>query len=267
MAIKIAYIAKVEVENMEYWSGIPYNIYHFLKKNNFEVTLIDKFPKLPLNILKLYEVFWRFFNIKFDPNRSIFLCKYYSKLINKQISNSNFDYIFTYDSTLISFLDTNIPIILWTDLTFDLYEKTYFKKYNKICKITHISGNYLEKLALKKCKKIIYSSQYTLENAKKRYKIEHHKLHSLPFAADLHFQNKKYKKKIISKSKIINFLSVGVDWHRKGMDETIEFVQNLQKINRSQIFSLDIVGCENNLKVKNNNIKIHGYLSKKILTI
>ena len=66
MALKIAYIAKVEVENMEYWSGIPYNIYHFLKKNNFEVTLIDKFPKLPLKILKLYEVFWRFFNIKYE---------------------------------------------------------------------------------------------------------------------------------------------------------------------------------------------------------
>lgn len=263
MALKIAYIAKVEVENMEYWSGIPYNIYHFLKKNNFEVTLIDKFPKLPLKILKLYEVFWRFFNIKYDPDRSIFLSKYYSKLINKKISNSNYDYIFTYDSTLISFLDTKIPIILWTDLTFDLYENTYFKKYTKIYKTTHINGNYLEKLALKKCKKIIYSSQYALENAKKRYKIEHRKLHFLPFAADLHFQNNKYKKKIISKSKIINFLSVGVDWHRKGMDKTIEFVQNLQKINRNQIFNLDIVGCENNLKVKNNNIKIHGYLSKK----
>jgi glycosyltransferase involved in cell wall biosynthesis len=263
MAIKIAYIAKIEVENLEYWSGIPYNIYHFLKKNNFEVTLIDKFSKLPLKILKLYEVFWRFFNIKYDPDRSIFLSKYYSKLINKKISNSNYDYIFTYDSTLISFLDTKIPIILWTDLTFDLYKNTYLRKYKKIYKTTHINGNYLEKLALNKCKKIIYSSQYTLINAKKRYKIKRDKLYFLPFAADLHFQNKKYKKKLIPKSKIINFLSVGVDWHRKGMDKTIEFVQNLQKISENKIINLDIVGCENNLKVKNNNIKIHGYLSKK----
>ena len=35
MAIKIAYIAKEEVENLEYWSGIPYNIYYFLKKKKF----------------------------------------------------------------------------------------------------------------------------------------------------------------------------------------------------------------------------------------
>jgi glycosyltransferase involved in cell wall biosynthesis len=263
MAIKIAYIAKVEVENMEYWSGIPYNIYHFLKKNNFEVTLIDKFPKLPLKILKLYELFWRFFNIKYDPHRSIFLSKYYSKLINNKISNLNYDYIFTYDSTLISFLNTKIPIILWTDLTFDLYEKTYFKKYNKTHKSTHANGNYLEKLSLKKCKKIIYSSQYALMNAKKRYKIKDHKLYTLPFVADLHFQNNTKKKKLISESKIIKFLSVGVDWHRKGMDKTIKFIKNLQKINKKHIINLDIVGCENNIKVKNNNINIHGYLSKK----
>ena len=263
MAIKIAYIAKVEVENMEYWSGIPYNIYHFLKKNNFEVTLIDKFSKIPLKILKLYEIFWRFFNIKYDTDRSIFLSKYYSKLINKKISNLNYDYIFTYDSTLISFLDTEIPIILWTDLTFDLYEKTYFKKYNKIHKSTHVNGNYLEKLSLKKCKKIIYSSQYALMNAKKRYKIKDHKLYTLPFVADLHFQNKTKTKKLISESKLINFLSVGVDWRRKGMDKTIKFIKNLQKINKNRIINLNIIGCKSNLKVKNNNIKIHGYLSKK----
>jgi len=263
MAIKIAYIAKVEVDNIEYWSGIPFNIYHFLKKNNFEVTLIDKFPKYPLKFLKLYEVFLRFFSIKYDPHRSIFLSKYYSKLINKQISNTNYDYIFTYDSTLISFLDTKIPIILWTDLTFDLYEKTYFKKYNKIHKTTLINGNYLEKLALKKCKKIIYSSRYALMNAKKRYKIKKHKLYSLPFVADLHFQNKIKTKKLISRSKTINFLSIGVDWHRKGMDKTIEFIKNLQKINKDRIVNLDIIGCQNVIKEKNNNIEIHGYLSKK----
>jgi len=193
------------VKNMEYWSGIPYNIYHFLKKNNFEVTLIDKFSKLPLKILKLYEVFWRFFNIKYDPDRSIFLSKYYSKLINKKISNSNYDYIFTYDSTLISFLDTKIPIILWTDLTFDLYENTYFKKYNKIYKTTHINGNYLEKLALQKCKKVIYSSQYALENAKKRYKIKNHKLiffHSLQICI---FKIKNIKKNLYLNQKLLIF--------------------------------------------------------------
>lgn len=47
------------------------------------------------------------------------------------------------------------------------------------------------------------------------------------------------------------------------MDKTIKFIENLQKINSNHIINLDIVGCENNLKVKNNNIKIHGYLSKK----
>jgi glycosyltransferase involved in cell wall biosynthesis len=267
MAIKIAYIAKEEVENLEYWSGIPYNIYYFFKKKKLSVTLIDKFPKLPLKIFKLFELFWKCFRVKYDPNRSIFLSKYYSRLIEKKIFNSDYDYIFTYDSTLISFLETKIPIILWTDLTFDLYQKTYFKKNHKINNQTLTNGNYLEKLALKKCKKIIYSSKYALENAHQKYKIDRHKLNLIPFPGDFHFQNKNninnlIQKKLPNKSKILNFLSVGVDWHRKGMDKTIKFIEYIQKINKKHTIKLNIVGCKNNSVIQNKNIKIHGYLSK-----
>ena len=47
------------------------------------------------------------------------------------------------------------------------------------------------------------------------------------------------------------------------MDKTIEFIKKLQKINKNRIINLDIIGCKNNIKVNNNNIKVHGYLSKK----
>ena len=61
------------------------------------------------------------------------------------------------------FLETHIPIYIWTDLTYDLYQKDYLKDKNSI---SICNGNLLDSLALKKAKK--YSMLHSMQ--KKRYK-------------------------------------------------------------------------------------------------
>ena len=69
-------------------------------------------------------------------------------------------------------MKTRVPIIIWTDLTFDLYQNSYFKNYNKFHQISLNNGHYLEKLSLNKAKKIIYTTKYAEENARLKYKIK-----------------------------------------------------------------------------------------------
>lgn len=266
--MKIAYISKKNISDINEWSGSANGILKCLNYANFEVELIHNFSLKFEFILKIIELFYRLFKIKYDPDRSIIASKIYAKYIERKLNKKQFDFIISYDSTLISFLNTKIPIILWTDLTFDLYQKTYFRSYKSFNKGCINRGNYLEKKALDKAFKIIYSSTYSKKNAIEIYNIDENKIIILPFSGNIIFNydkneiTKVIEKRIETKNQKISFLSVGVDWERKGMDDAINFVKKLNKLNLKS--EIHIVGSI----PKNNNyderiVKIYGYLSKK----
>ena len=264
--LRIAYITSEEKNNIKHWSGSSYNIYKCLKKTKNEITWYSTSNPLIYKLLFFWEIFLRFFGINYDRSRSKSVSKFYSKKIKKFIANSNFDCIFVHQCSLVSFLNTNIPIYIWTDLTYDLYQKDYLKYKNSI---SIKNGNLLDSLALKKAKKIFYTSVYAKKNAVKKYNIENTKIEVIPFGSNFEYNfNKKSIYKLInarkiSKKKNIRFLSIGVDWYRKGMDDTIKVIDLLNK--KGFKCSLSIVGCypPKNIKIL-NFIKLHGYLNKEL---
>ena len=69
-------------------------------------------------------------------------------------------------------MNTKIPIIVWTDLTYDLYQKTYFSNFNKIHSKSIKNGNYLENKTLNKAKLLIYSTNYAALSAVENIKFQ-----------------------------------------------------------------------------------------------
>jgi glycosyltransferase involved in cell wall biosynthesis len=243
--LNLAYITKEDSRNKKEWSGSSYNIYNCLLKTGHNVKRCGPYNTIFEKILKIIEFFFRLFKIKYDPDRSLLLSKYIAKKIEKDILNNNFDFIVVHDCPIISFVKTNIPIIIWTDLTFDLYEKTYFKNYNNFHKNSLKSGHYLEKLSLKKAKIILYTTQYAKLNAQKKYNIDKNKIKVLPFGSDISPITKKqflsiFKKRI--EEKTTKFISVGVDWERKNMSKSIEVINQLNK--KGYASKLAIVGAK-----------------------
>ena len=169
--IKVAYITREDPKDKNKWSGIPFNIHKCLKKAGFQVIRIGPITHHYEKILKIIEKVYRFFKIKYDPQRSIVLSQLLAKKILKEIQNREIDLILVHDCPLVSFLNSKIPLIVWTDLTFDLYHKTYFLNFSKFHKNSIKNGNYLENLTLKKAKLIIYASDYAASSANKKYKI------------------------------------------------------------------------------------------------
>ena len=266
--LKIAYITSENKGDVKYWSGSSYNIYKSLKKSHSEVIWYSTSNPLIYKILFLIEKFLAIFGVSYDRSRNIYVSKFYSKKINKFLNNSSVDCIIVHQCSLISFLETHIPIYIWTDLTYDLYQKDYLKDKNSI---SIRNGNLLDSLALKKAKKVFYTSIYAKKNAIKKYDIDRKKIEVIPFGSNFEENlNKKNIFKIIKGRKIskkdeIKFLSIGVEWHRKGMEDTIKIIGLLNK--KGYNCSLSIVGC---YPPKNTEIfkfvKLHGYLNKEIIS-
>lgn len=234
--IKVAYITREDPKDKNKWSGTPFNIHKCLKKAGFQVIRIGPITHHYEKILKIIEKVYKFFKIKYDPQRSIVLSQLLAKKILKEIQNREIDLILVHDCPLVSFLNSKIPLIVWTDLTFDLYHKTYFLNFSKFHKNSIKNGNFLENLTLKKAKLIIYASDYAASSANKKYKISNNLIKVLPFGVDLNPLNKKKfiilkKKRIVARKKEAIFLSVGVDWNRKNMHKSIEVIEKLNCIN------------------------------------
>jgi glycosyltransferase involved in cell wall biosynthesis len=272
--IKVAYITSENSIDKKQFSGASYGIYQCLKAASFDVVRIGPinniFYKLFYKFLLIIELIFRLFNIKYDRDRSIIISKFYSREIQKKINNKKFDYILIHQCSLVSYLKTRIPIIIWTDLTFDLYQRNYFKNFKSYFSQSKTNGNKLEILALKKAKKIIYTSSYTKLNAINKYKIKPSKIKVLPFGSNIDVNLKDKQRQIIlnkrinSKKKVIRFLSVGGDWYRKGMDTSIDVVRELR--NMGFKCKIDIVGeKEPHNYLKPDFVKTHGFLNRNKL--
>ena len=269
--IKIAYVTSEDSEDILQWSGSSLGIYNCLKKGKFTVERIGPLNNYIRKFLFILEIFFRFFKIKYDRDRNILVSKYYSRKISKKIKNRDFDFIVVHQGSLVSYLKTNIPIIIWTDLTFDLYQKNYFDNFRFFHSQSIVNGNKLESLALKKAYKVFYTSNYAKTSAINKYNINPKKINIMPFGSNInHNLNSKnlhkiIDKRIISKKILIKFLSIGTDWNRKGMDISIKIIKKLRNI--GIYCELNIVGCKKPVNYDLPDfVKIHAFLNKNILS-
>ena len=145
--MKIAYITINNPKNYRSWSGLNYNIYKCLKSAGHEVFCIGPLSRNLKIFYVLKRIIFGFVGIKFDADRTVKLSKYYSKQVENKISDRKYDLIVTSDTSTVSYLKTNIPIVMWLDTTFQSWYKHYFSNHN-VSQQTLIEGNLCEQKAL-----------------------------------------------------------------------------------------------------------------------
>ena len=168
----------------------------------------------------------------------------------------------TFDLSLVSFLKTDIPIIVWTDILYSDYYKHYFKK-QKISKSSLNDIKILEYKSIKQSKIIFFSSKWSLNNAKRKYKKFKKKFKLLEFGPSLkeRISEKEIKKIVLNrKTNIIKLVSLSVDWKRKGVDNQVKLVNY---INRKGFKSeLTVIGFKPKYSYNNSYIKFLGFINK-----
>ena len=163
---------------------------------------------------------------------------------------------------MVSYLKTDIPIILWTDILYSDYYRHYFKKQN-ISKLSFKDIKLLEYKAIKQCKIILISSKWALNKAQKKYKQFKSKFKLLEFGPSLKEQvsEKKIKKNILNRKKNkIKLISLSVDGKRKGVDRQIKLINYM---NRKGIKTeLTVIGFKPKYNFNKSNLKFLGFINK-----
>lgn len=144
-------------------------------------------------------------------------------------------------SSLIANLNTDLPIIYFSDATFKLLVG-YYNSFSNIPDRYIQEGNEVERLAIHRSSQVIFTSEWAKGSAINHYLANPSKISVIDFGANLQTIPSRADLALdYPADKFLNLLFIGVNWERKGGDIVMGIVHKLKDSGIS--YRLIIIGC------------------------
>jgi glycosyltransferase involved in cell wall biosynthesis len=261
--LRIAYVTAHSVSDIKAWSGLVYYIHKALEASGIQIHTIDKFAggNSLTSIAKklLYEkVLLKKYLLGRDPA----LLRSYATQVERALASLECDLVFSPGTLPIAYLQTDKPIVFWTDASFAGMVDAY-PGYTNLSRKSIRCGNETERTALSSCSLAIYSSEWAASTAVQNYGVDPRKIAVVPFGANTDGHRTTGDIARITEAKkfdVCKLLFVGCDWVRKRGDFVLAVTELL---NRSGVKTeLNIVGCTPFADTA-DHVKVHGFVSKE----
>jgi glycosyltransferase involved in cell wall biosynthesis len=159
------------------------------------------------------------------------------------LSGIEVDAVFSPSTWPLAYLETELPTVFWTDACF-AGVLDFYHSFSGIAPPSIIAGHTVEQLALSRCTRAIYSTDWAAETTQRYYLVPKEKISLVPFGGNvlepptLAEVMEMVRERPAAPCRL---LLVGVDWVRKGVDIAVDTVKALAASGLD--CRLTIVGC------------------------
>jgi len=221
----------------------------------------------PLKQFKPYSAWFRgleyYYNSlrkkDYTRHRDPFLLRYFSRLISRQLNQSDIDIIFSPTNRFsqpIAYLETDIPIVTWTDATFASFLDYHPEFTREIMSAKMIKdGLANERNMFMRTRLNILKTDWAKKNAVEYYGIDPGKLLVVPGGPSLEYDilQEDVERWIANRStKKCRLVFMGGNWEFKGGPIAYEVVKRLNK-NGLQT-ELLVIGCQPKIDSRDDHI-------------
>jgi glycosyltransferase involved in cell wall biosynthesis len=242
--VRIAYVTTYDANDRLQWSGLGNAILESLRAQGIDVTSIgplrQRFRWIGRVKRRLYG---QFLGQIYDFEREALVAWDYAQQVSAQLSQGNFDVVFSPGTIPISRLHCPQPIVIWADATFGALTELYDES-GRLCAETLRAGHRTERVALRNCALTIFASDWAAESAIHQYGADPDKVKVIPFGANF-LEAPSYAQVVQSihdrETATCQLITIGVDWIRKGIPRAIELAAALNA--RGLPTRLTVVGC------------------------
>jgi glycosyltransferase involved in cell wall biosynthesis len=263
--MKVAYVTTYDSSDINAWSGSGIYILRALQNSGIETELIENLKNIDPLIFKLKKLYYeRIKSQLYLRHREPKYLINYASQVENALKYSDCRVVFSPGTIPIAYLETEKPIVFWTDATF-AGMVNFYPNFSNLCTETLVNGNTMEQLALSKCCMAIYSSEWAANTAIQNYDVDPAKVKIIPFGANVDCDRTLEDINIIIKNKdfsVCKLLFIGVDWLRKGGNVALEVADLLNQ--RGIKTELHVVGCDPAGVVSSFVIE-HGFISKRTI--
>ncbi len=231
--MKVAFVSTFDSENILSWSGLGFFISKTLENAGIDLYYIGNLKiKTDLSYKVRFRVHKKFLKKELPLNREKYTLKKFSEEVKDNIQPGT-DLILSLGSLPVSFLTSSIPVIIYTDCTFN-QTVNYYSSFSKYSSGTIKRGNRLERMAFNKAKKLIFTSDWAAKSAIEDYGVYPGRIKTIGFGANIAegLSEDEVLSSVKDKStEECNLLFVGVEWERKGADIAVQVMDRLRAEN------------------------------------
>lgn len=261
--MKLAYVTTYDASDIHAWSGGGYYLSQALMQSGFQIKHIG-------NLRGTNNIFYRtktlvyreFLSRNHLISREPRILKSYAKQVENSLSRINPDVVFSPGTLPISYLQTNIPIVFWTDATF-AGMINFYPRFSNLSRATIKNGNRMEQEALSRSSLAIYTSEWAAKSAINNYDVDPQKVKIVTYGANINCDQTEEDINEILTAKdfsVCKLLFIGDDWLRKGGDMAIRTTEILN--DQGIKTELHIVGCTPPFEVP-WFVTLHEFISKR----
>ena len=245
--MRIAVLSAANVDDQTAWSGTYYHITQALQQYVGEVTKLGPVDNSVLRIImRILRLFSQIIpGVRLWALHSIVLSRYYARVFAKRLRSLDTDLIVAPSgSAEIAFLHTDIPIVYYSDTTFELLCDYYPGEWSELSSRARYEGNLLEKKAIKNATVNLFSSQWAYDSALNYYGADPAATFVLTFGANIDVPptDAVFETKSDSNNKSCTLLFISKEWKRKGGPKAIETLNEL--IESGYDAKLIVCGCQ-----------------------
>jgi len=259
--MKVCYITEYDATEVQSWSGIGYNMHRQLSQAGVGVELIGNLKLKKSLWNRLSHRVWGRMGLSYLSDRDPKILRDYARQIESRLAGCKCDVIVSPGSLPTAYLQTQIPVVFWTDATFANL-LNYYEHFTGLSPVSIWHGHKVERRALARAALAVFSSNWAASSAIHDYGASPDKVKVIPFGANLRKVFPLWEVLMNISTRKMNecrLLFIGVDWIRKGGAKALETARCLESLGVK--VRLDIVGP----KVVENLptfAVLHGFLSK-----
>ena len=269
--MKIAFVSRNDVNNIESWSGTDYHTFQALRtageKKNANLYLIHKLYAKRNKVAVFFEkvirrLMWKIFSTPFINDFYRWNVKFLARQVKKELTD-DIDVIFSMTSWPITYLKSDKIKVFISDGEIGDYIALY-SHFKNLSKRRVKAAIKMREDAINNSHLVLLTSEWAANATISRYGSENqHKIKIVSFGANIECSrtSSDITKIIENKEKAICYLLfVGVNWGMKGGNIALETAKILHE--RGVKVHLDIVGIKKCPVELPEYVKDHGFISK-----
>jgi glycosyltransferase involved in cell wall biosynthesis len=228
--MKVAYITTYDAHDRSRWSGLGYYVAKALSDQCHTIEFVGPLTRSrPWTVWAKKLMYDGIRKQRYLADRELRVVKGYAQQAAKQLSRLDVDVVFSPGTLPVAYLESEHPIVLWTDSAF-AGMVNFYPEFTNLCAETLRNGNAIEAAALERAQMVVYSSDWAAQTAIDGYGVPPHKLQVVPFGANIdcspsfdvvrHMAAKR-------STRLCTLLFLSAYWHRKGGDVAVEVARQL----------------------------------------
>lgn len=267
--MRFVYATVYDAKNVRSWSGTGYNIARSIEAQGIELLYAGNL-KRQLNPINLARYAWhtKVMRRNDHPHRDPGYLRHAARQVERMIAADRAqghaqDLILAPGILPVAYIETDLPLVVWTDCTFATL-LNYYAKFSNLSKRSIRDGHEADRRGLNRADLLLFSCQWAADSAVRDYGCDPKKIHIVSLGAnvpdtrtpqDIHaFVDRR-------SGETCRLFLAGVDWDRKGGDTAVAVVEELQRAGVK--VELLVAGCAPPEGTKlPEYVKLLGFISK-----